>query len=431
MTQATTPAQPKAKAGKKRRGESGLATVEEAIEEYKAGNFVIIVDDEDRENEGDLTIAAEFATSERINFMARYGRGLVCIPMAPDRVDEIGLPMMVSSNNSQFETPFTVPVEARLGVTTGISAADRARTVEVLIDPNTTLDDLVMPGHLFPLRAREGGVLVRAGQTEAVVDLSKMAGLYPAGVLCEIMRTDGTMARLPDLRRFGHRHGIKIISVEQIIAHRQEHEKLVERVTETVIPTAYGSWKAIAYRSIVDPDEHVALVLGDISVEGPVLVRMHSQCVTGDVFHSMRCDCGEQLENAMRMISEEGCGVVVYMRQEGRGIGFHNKLRAYALQDDGLDTVEANEALGFEADSRGYGIGMQILVDLGLRNIRLLTNNPEKRAGLEGYGLHVAERVPIVIEPNEYNARYLATKRDKLGHRFDKGSFESSADDLG
>ena len=266
---------------------------------------------------------------------------------------------------------------------------------------------------------------MRAGQTEAVVDLSRMSGLFPAGVLCEIMRADGTMARLPDLKRFGQRHSIRIISVEQIIAHRQKNEKLVERVTETVLPTAYGNWKAIAYRSLVDPDEHVALALGDISGKAPVLVRMHSQCVTGDVFHSMRCDCGEQLENAMRMIAEEGRGVVVYMRQEGRGIGFHNKLRAYALQDGGLDTVEANEALGFEADSRGYGIGMQILVDLGLSNIRILTNNPEKRAGLEGYGLQAVERVPIVVEPNKFNERYLATKRDKLGHRFDNGSFES------
>ncbi len=435
MTRATSPerASVKSRTGsaKKKRREGGLATVEEAIEDYKAGKFVIIVDDEDRENEGDLTIAAEFVTPERINFMARYGRGLVCIPMAAERVDEIGLPMMVSSNNSQFETPFTVPVEARSGVTTGISAADRSRTVEVLINPKTTLEDLVMPGHLFPLKAREGGVLVRAGQTEAVVDLSRLSGLYPAGVLCEIMRADGTMARLPDLKRFGQRHDIKIISVEQIIAHRQKHEKLVERVTETVLPTANGSWQAIAYRSIVDPDEHVALVLGDISGDSPVLVRMHSQCVTGDVFHSKRCDCGEQLENAMRMISDEGRGVVVYMRQEGRGIGFHNKLRAYALQDGGLDTVEANEALGFEADGRGYGIGMQILVDLGLKNIRILTNNPQKRAGLEGYGLQVAERVPIVIEPNEFNERYLATKRDKLGHRFDNGSFDGDHGQIG
>jgi 3,4-dihydroxy 2-butanone 4-phosphate synthase/GTP cyclohydrolase II len=327
--------------------------------------------------------------------------------------------MMVPSNSDLFGTPFTVPVEARYGVTTGISAADRARTVKVLIDPATTLDDLVMPGHLFPLRAREGGVLVRAGQTEAVVDLAKLAGLYPAGVLCEMMRPDGTMARLPDLKKFGQRHGIKIISVEQLIAYRQRHDKLVQRVTETVIPTGYGLWKAIAYKSSIDPDEHVAFVMGDIDGTDPILVRMHSQCVTGDVFGSMRCDCGEQLEKSMELIAKEGRGVVVYMRQEGRGIGFHNKLRAYALQDGGLDTVEANEALGFEADRRDYGIGMQILVDLGLQNIKLLTNNPAKRAGLEGYGLNMVERVPIYTEPNQYNARYLETKREKMGHRFD------------
>jgi 3,4-dihydroxy 2-butanone 4-phosphate synthase/GTP cyclohydrolase II len=410
----------------KKRRESVMATVEEAIEEFRKGRFVIIVDDEDRENEGDLTIAAEFAGADQINFMARYGRGLICMPMAPERVDELGLPMMVTplANNSRFGTPFTVSVEAKTGVTTGISAADRARTVQVLADPNSTRDDFVMPGHLFPLRAREGGVLVRAGQTEAVVDLCRLAGLRPAGVLCEIMRSDGTMARLPDLRRFAQRHHLKIISVEQLIAYRQRHEKLVQRVVETVIPTIYGTWKAIAYRSTIDPDEHVALVMGDVSEQPPVLVRVHSQCVTGDVFGSMRCDCGEQLAKAMEMIAQEGRGVVVYMRQEGRGIGFHNKLRAYNLQDDGLDTVEANHALGFEADRRDYGIGMQILVDLGLKNIRILTNNPAKRAGLEGYGLQMVERVPIVIEPNEFNAFYLQTKALKLGHRFDDGPMD-------
>jgi 3,4-dihydroxy 2-butanone 4-phosphate synthase/GTP cyclohydrolase II len=318
-----------------------------------------------------------------------------------------------------FGTAFTVSVEARHGVTTGISAADRAATVRVLIDPETTKRDLAMPGHLFPLRARDGGVLVRAGQTEAAVDLARLAGLYPAGLVCEIMNPDGTMARLTDLKKFAQRHHLKIISVEQMIAYRQRHERLVERVTETVIPTLHGSWKAIAYRSIVDPDEHVALVMGDIDDGEPVLVRMHSQCVTGDVFQSMRCDCGEQLEKAMQLIGAEGRGVIVYMRQEGRGIGFHNKLRAYALQDDGLDTVEANEALGFEADRRDYGIGMQILVDLGLRKIRFLTNNPRKRLGLEGFGLEMVERVPIIAEPNEFNARYLQIKAEKLGHRFD------------
>jgi 3,4-dihydroxy 2-butanone 4-phosphate synthase/GTP cyclohydrolase II len=404
-----------------RRRESGLASVEEAIADFKTGKFVIVVDDESRENEGDLVMAAEFVTADHINFMARYGRGLICMPMTGDRIDELGIPMMVNAqdNNSLFGTPFTVSVEAREGVTTGISAADRARTVQVLIDPNSTKRDLAMPGHLFPLRARDGGVLVRAGQTEATVDLCRLAGLYPAGVLCEIMRSDGTMMRLPDLRRFAARHNLKIISVEQLISYRQQHEKLVQRVTETVIPTIYGSWRAIAYSSIVDPDEHVALVMGDIADGEPTLVRVHSACVTGDVFQSMRCDCGEQLERAMQLIGETGKGVIVYMRQEGRGIGFHNKLRAYSLQDDGLDTVEANLALGFEADRRDYGIGMQILVDLGLKKIRLLTNNPKKRAGLEGFGLELVERIPMIVEPNEFNMRYLQVKREKLGHRFD------------
>ena len=402
-------------------GESVMATVEEAIEEFRAGRFVIITDDESRENEGDLVIAADFATAESINFMAKYGRGLICMPMTGERLDELGIPMQVSpqDNASLFGTAFTVSVEARRNVTTGISAADRAETVRVLIDPSTKRHDLAMPGHLFPLRAREGGVLVRAGQTEAAVDLAKMAGLYPAGLVCEIMNTDGTMARLPDLKRFAQRHHLKIVSIEQMIGYRQQHERLVERVTETVIPTIHGSWKAIAYRSIVDPDEHVALVMGDIDHGEPTLVRMHSQCVTGDVFQSMRCDCGEQLEKAMQLIGAEGRGVIVYMRQEGRGIGFHNKLRAYALQDDGLDTVEANEALGFEADRRDYGIGMQILQDLGLQKIRFLTNNPSKRLGLEGYGLEMVERVPIIVEPNEFNAQYLQIKAEKLGHRFD------------
>ncbi|MGE0059947.1 MAG: bifunctional 3,4-dihydroxy-2-butanone-4-phosphate synthase/GTP cyclohydrolase II [Dehalococcoidia bacterium] len=422
MTQAAgpqkLPVRPRAVSPKIKR-EDALSTVEEAIADYRAGKYVIIVDDEDRENEGDLTIAAEFVTGEHINFMARHARGLVCVSLTHERVDELGIPMMVPSNSDLFGTPFTVPVEARHGVTTGISAADRATTVKVLIDPETTLGDLVMPGHLFPLRAREGGVLVRAGQTEAVVDLAKLAGLYPAGVLCEMMRPDGTMARLPDLKKFGQRYGIKIISVEQLIAYRQRHDKLVQRVTETVIPTGYGIWKAIAYKSSIDPDEHVAFVMGDLESPEPILVRMHSQCVTGDVFGSMRCDCGEQLERSMELIAKEGRGVIVYMRQEGRGIGFHNKLRAYALQDEGMDTIEANEALGFEADRRDYGIGMQILVDLGVQNIKLLTNNPAKRAGLEGYGLNMVERVPIYTEPNEFNARYLETKREKMGHRFD------------
>ena len=404
----------------------GLATMEEAIEEYRRGRFVIIVDDEERENEGDLTLAAQFVTAEAINFMAKHGRGLICMPLTSERIDRLGIPMMVGRNDSHFGTPFTVSVEAQAGVSTGISAADRARTVEVLIDPKTRPEDLVMPGHMFPLRAREGGVLVRAGQTEAVIDLCKMAGLYPAGVLCEIMKADGTMARLPDLRRFATRHKLKIISVDQLISYRKQKEKLVERVAETVLPTEFGEWQAIAYRAITDQDEHVALVMGDVSTPEPVLVRVHSQCLTSDVFGSQRCDCGEQLHAAMRMIAEEGRGVVLYMRQEGRGIGFHNKLRAYALQDTGLDTVEANVALGFPADRRDYGIGMQILIDLGLRDVRILTNNPAKRAGLEGYGLRMVERVPIITEPNVHNIRYLETKRTKLGHQLEppkEGSF--------
>jgi 3,4-dihydroxy 2-butanone 4-phosphate synthase/GTP cyclohydrolase II len=397
-----------------------MATVDEAIQEYRQGHFVIIVDDEDRENEGDLTLAAQFVTPEAINFMTRYGRGLVCIPMTGERLDELRVPMMVGDNKSRFGTAFTVSVEARDGVSTGISAHDRARTVRVLIDPATRPEDLVMPGHMFPLRAREGGVLVRAGQTEAAMDLARLAGLHPAAVLCEIMKADGTMARLRDLKRFAGRHHLKIISVNQLIAYRVQRERLVQRMAETTIPTRWGEVRLIAYRSIIDPDEHAALVLGDISTPEPVLVRVHSQCVTGDVFHSLRCDCGEQVELAMQRIAEEGRGAFIYMRQEGRGIGFCNKIRAYALQDgQGLDTVEANEALGFAADRRDYGIGMQILVDLGLKQIRLLTNNPSKRVGLEGYGLEVVERIPIVAPPNPHNMRYLETKRDKLGHLLD------------
>jgi 3,4-dihydroxy 2-butanone 4-phosphate synthase/GTP cyclohydrolase II len=397
-----------------------MATVDEAIQEYRQGHFVIIVDDEDRENEGDLTLAAQFVTPEAINFMTRYGRGLVCIPLTGERLDELRVPMMVGDNKSRFGTAFTVSVEARDGVSTGISAHDRARTVRVLIDPATRPEDLVMPGHMFPLRAREGGVLVRAGQTEAAMDLARLAGLYPAAVLCEIMKADGTMARLRDLKRFAGRHHLNIISVNQLIAYRIQRERLVRRMAETTIPTRWGEVRLIAYGSMIDPDEHAALGLGDISTPEPVLVRVHSQCVTGDVFHSLRCDCGEQVELAMGRIAEEGRGAFIYMRQEGRGIGFCNKIRAYALQDgQGLDTVEANEALGFAADRRDYGIGMQILVDLGLKQIRLLTNNPSKRVGLEGYGLEVVERIPIIAPPNPHNMRYLETKRDKLGHLLD------------
>ena len=393
-----------------------LSPIEEAIEEYRKGRFVIIVDDEDRENEGDLTLPAQFVDADAINFMARYGRGLICVAMCAERLDELRIPLMVGRNDSHFGTGFTVSVEARCGVTTGISAADRACTVQVLADPDARPEDLVMPGHMFPLRAREGGVLVRAGQTEATVDLCRLAGLRPAGVCCEIMRVDGTMARLPDLKRFASRHNLKIIGVNELISYRLRKDRLIERVTETMLPTPYGQFRAVAYKSIIDPDEHLALVIGDITTPEPVLVRVHSQCVTGDVFGSLRCDCGEQIAQALQRIGEEGRGVLLYMRQEGRGIGLHNKLRAYALQDEGMDTVEANHALGFPADRRDYGIGMQILADLGIREMRLLTNNPAKRAGLEGYGLKVVERVPIVVEPNAFNLRYLETKRTKLGH---------------
>ena len=406
-------------AKKTKKSGSGLATVEEAVEEYRQGRFVIIIDNEDRENEGDLTLPAQFVDAEAINFMATYGRGLICMPMTEDRVAKLGIPMMVGRNDSHFGTPFTVTVEARSGVSTGISASDRARTVEVLIDPKTRPEDLVMPGHMFPLRARDGGVLVRAGQTEAVVDLCRLAGLNPAGVCCEMMKADGSMSRLPDLKRFGTRHKMKIISVDQLIAYRKQNERLIERAAETVLPTSHGEWKVIAYKSPIDADEHVALVMGDVSTPESVLVRVHSQCLTSDVFGSLRCDCGEQLETAMSMIAEEGRGVIVYMRQEGRGIGLHNKLRAYALQDQGMDTVEANQALGLAVDRRDYGIGMQILIDLGVTDIRILTNNPTKRAGLEGYGLNLVERVPIVIKPNAHNVRYLETKRTKLGHQLE------------
>jgi 3,4-dihydroxy 2-butanone 4-phosphate synthase/GTP cyclohydrolase II len=393
-----------------------LATIPEAIQDIKAGKFLIIVDDEGRENEGDLAIAAEKVTPESINFMAKYGRGLICIAMTGRRLDELNIPMMVQDNTSKFASPFTVSVEAKHKVTTGISAHDRAATVKALIDPATKPGDLSRPGHMFPLRARDGGVLVRAGHTEAVVDLAKAADLYPAGVICEILNEDGTMARVPQLEKMAAEHGIKMVSVAQIIAHRRRHEKLIVRVAEAKLPTRYGDFHAIAYKSAIDPDEHVALVKGDLNGDRPLLVRVHSECLTGDVFHSMRCDCGEQIDLAMKAIAEEGRGVFLYMRQEGRGIGLHNKIRAYALQDQGLDTVEANEALGFGSDLRDYGIGAQILADLGVHKLRLLTNNPKKVIGLEGYGLEVVETVPIVCKPNPQNVRYLETKRKKMGH---------------
>ena len=397
----------------------GLASVPEAIEDIRSGKFVIIVDDEDRENEGDLALPAEKVTAEAINFMAKYGRGLICVPMTGERLDELNIPMMALNNTSSFGTAFTVSVDAKHNVTTGISAYDRAETVRVLLDPTAGPEDLARPGHMFPLRAREGGVLVRAGQTEAVVDLARLAGLYPAGVICEVMKEDGTMARRPDLEGMAARFDIKIISVADLIAYRRHHERLVERVAQASLPTKYGEFIAVAYKSRIDPDEHVALVKGDISGEQPVLVRVHSECLTGEVFGSLRCDCGAQIDLAMKAIAAEGRGVFLYMRQEGRGIGLHNKLRAYALQDQGLDTVEANKALGFAPDLRDYGIGAQILVDLGLRDIRLLTNNPRKVVGLEGYGLHVVDRVPIVAHTTPVNLHYLETKRDKLGHLLD------------
>ncbi len=395
-----------------------IVSVPEAIEEYKKGKFVIITDDEDRENEGDLCIAAEFVTAEHINFMAKYGRGLICTPITEDRVAELKLPMMADDNSSHFGTPFTISVEARTGVTTGISAADRARTVQVLLDPKSRPDDLLRPGHTFPLRARKGGVLVRAGQTEASVDLARMAGLQQAAVICEVMKMDGEMARMPDLKRFARRHGLKIVTINEMIKFRLRNERLVKRVAETKLPTPHGEMLILAYKAENFPDEHVAIVSGTIDPEMPVLVRVHDQCVTGDVFDSMRCDCGEQKDRAMRMIGEQG-GIFLYMRQEGRGIGLHNKLRAYELQDQGMDTVDANVALGFPADRRDYGIGMQILIDIGVKKMRLITNNPAKRAGLEGYGLEVVERVSIETEPNEHNIRYLDTKRRRMGHLLD------------
>lgn len=393
-----------------------LSRVEEAIEDIKEGKFVVVVDDEDRENEGDLVIAAEHVTPEAINFMARYGRGLICMPIVGKRLDELEIPMMVEKNTATFGTAFTVSVEAKHEVTTGISAHDRAATVRAILDPFTRPEDIARPGHMFPLRAADGGVLKRAGQTEASVDLARLAGLYPAGVICEIMSEDGTMARRPELERFGREHGIKIISVAQLIDYRRHREKLVRRVAEAQLPTRYGDFVIYAYSSVVDKEEHVALVMGDLRDAAPPLVRVHSECLTGDVLGSVRCDCGDQLRLAMEKIGEEGRGVVLYMRQEGRGIGLHNKVKAYHLQDGGLDTVEANRKLGFPPDKRNYGIGAQILVDLGLSRIRLMTNNPQKLVGLQGFGLEIVERVSLISEPAPTNYRYLLTKQEKMGH---------------
>ena len=395
-------------------------TIDEGINDLKQGRIVILVDDEDRENEGDLVMAAEKVTPERINFMAKYGRGLICLALTPERVDALQLPQMSSENTATFGTAFTVSIDARYGITTGISAADRAATIRVAVDPKAIPSDLARPGHIFPLRAHNGGVLKRAGQTEGSVDLSRLAGLSPAGVVCEIMNEDGTMARVSHLSGFAKRHRLKMITVKDLIEYRMQRESLVKRITETVLPTHYGQFRVVAYENELDHGVHLALVKGEVSPDDPTLVRVHSGCVTGDVFGSSRCDCGEQLHRSLEMLQEAGRGVVLYLNQEGRGIGLINKLKAYGLQDKGMDTVEANRKLGFKPDLRDYGIGAQILVDLGLKKIRLMTNNPRKIVGIKGYRLEVVERVPIEMSPKESNVRYLKTKKQKLGHLLKK-----------
>ncbi len=405
----------------------GFASIEEAIREIRRGRMVIVVDDEDRENEGDLIMAADLVTPETINFMATHGRGLICVALTSERLEDLDIHSMVTNNTAKLSTAFTVSVDAVSGTTTGISAHDRSQTVRVLIDPATRPSDLARPGHVFPLRSERGGVLTRAGHTEASVDLARLAGLAPAGVLCEIMSTDGTMARVPELLEMAVRFDLRVVTIKDLIAFRRRIEFLVTKVVETRFPTRFGDFQLHLYKSRVDEHHHLAIVKGDVADGEPVLVRAHSQCLTGDLFHSLRCDCGDQLEKALHQIEDEGRGVLIYMRQEGRGIGLANKIRAYALQDRGRDTVQANEDLGFDADLRDYGVGAQILWDLGVRKIRLLTNNPKKVVGLAGHGLEVTERLPLVVPPNESNARYLQTKRDKLGHLLSPSQEETTS----
>ncbi len=412
--------------------DTGFDPIEEAIEDIRAGRIVLVVDDADRENEGDFIMAAEKATPEAVNFMATHGRGIICLPVVGERLDQLGIPLMVASRPGSHETAFTVSIDARQGTTTGTSAYDRAATVRAVCDPSTTAPDIQMPGHVFPLRAHEGGVLKRAGHTEAAVDLAVLAGLFPAGVICEVMHPDGTMARLPELRRVAREHGMRLVSIADLIEYRRHRERLIAKVAEATIPTAFGRFRVHAYESTVDGRVHVALVLGEIGEGQMVLTRVHSECLTGDVFHSLRCDCGGQLEEALGAIGREGRGVLLYIRgHEGRAIGLAHKLRAYELQEAGRDTVEANIELGFPADPRDYGIGAQILFDLGVRTMRLLTNNPAKRAGLEGYGLSIVERVPLQTRPTEENLRYLMTKREKLGHLLDALEGEDPKDGTG